>query len=217
MLELTLVQKIAVWTLPLLFAITLHEAAHGWVASLFGDQTAKLLGRLTVNPLKHIDPIGTILVPGVLLLMGGFVFGWAKPVPITPQNVRHPRWQMPMISLAGPLANFAMAIVWAAIAKWGMSGLAHYPWLGEPVFLMGEAGIQINILLGILNCLPIPPLDGGHALYYLLPGKMGWYIGRIEPYGFLILVVLLVIGVISFLIAPLYVFMLQWIHFLFAL
>lgn len=118
-MELTLVQKIAIWALPLLFAITLHEVAHGWVASFFGDKTAKLSGRLSFNPAKHIDPIGTILVPLLLLLLGNFVFGWAKPVPVNSRNVRNPRLDMPIISLAGPVANFVMALIWALVAKCG--------------------------------------------------------------------------------------------------
>lgn len=217
MAELTIVQKIAVYALPLLFAITLHEVAHGWVANLFGDRTAKLSGRLTINPLKHIDPIGTVLVPILLLIMGGVIFGWAKPVPVNPRNLSNPNRQMPIVSLAGPLANIIMACAWAGVAKLGYYLLDGNPWVAVPLILMGKIGISINIILGILNCLPIPPLDGGRALYYLLPGKLGWYVGRLEPYGFLILLILLATGLLSILIGPVINALFQWITFIFRL
>ncbi len=217
MIELTVVQKICVWALPLLFAITLHEVAHGFVAYLFGDHTAKLSGRLTINPLKHIDPIGTVLIPVLLLIFGGFIFGWAKPVPVNPRNLSNPRLQMPIISLAGPLSNVLMAFAWAGLAKVGYIAFPTNQWLGEPLIYMGEAGISINIVLAILNCLPIPPLDGGRALYYLLPGRIGWYFGQLERYGFLILVLLLATNILSMIIGPLAVGITNWIALLFGL
>jgi Zn-dependent protease len=215
--ELNVVQKITVWAIPLLFAITLHEVAHGWVANMFGDHTAKLSGRLTINPLKHIDIVGTVIVPIVLLVLGGFIFGWAKPVPVNPRNISRPRIEMPLISLAGPMSNFLMALFWAGIAKCGYLAMAGNPWLGEPLTLMGEAGISINIILAVLNCIPIPPLDGGRALSYLLPGRAGWLFGRIEPYGFFILILLIATGALSYVIGPLYVGLYTWIATLFGL
>lgn len=216
-MELTLIQKIAIWALPLLFAITLHEVAHGWVASFFGDKTAKLSGRLTINPIKHIDPVGTIIIPILLLIFSNFVFGWAKPVPVNVRNVRNPRVDMPIISLAGPLANFLMAFFWAGIAKCGYLVQANNPWFGTPMIYMGEAGISINVVLGILNCIPVPPLDGWHALSYLVSGRMSYHLARIEHYGFFILVILLASGALSYLITPPYIFMVRWISYLFGI
>lgn len=199
MIELSVVQKIAIWALPVLFAITGHEVAHGWVASLFGDQTARLSGRLTLNPLKHIDPIGTIAVPLILLIVSNFIFGWAKPVPVDARNLRNPRTDMVIVALAGPASNLLMALLWAAIAKLSMSLPA---WYGVPLVGMGMAGIQINIVLGVLNCLPIPPLDGGRALYNLLPGKLAWYFYHLERYGFFILLILMFTGILNYILFP---------------
>ena len=212
MIEFSLAQKIAIWALPVLFAIVGHEVAHGWVASFFGDQTARLSGRLTLNPLKHIDLMGTIIVPLMLLLFSNFIFGWAKPVPVDSRNLRHPRSQMVIVSLAGPVANLLMALFWAAIAKVGMT---VNPWVGVPLTYMGQAGVMINIVLGILNCLPIPPLDGGRALYHLLPPRMAWHFYRFEPYGFLVLLVLMFSGVLSYLISPPIFFLTNMIYSLF--
>lgn len=204
-MELTIIQKIAIWALPVLFAITLHEVAHGWVASKFGDHTARLAGRLTLNPLNHIDIMGTIVVPLLMLMVGGFIFGWAKPVPVDPRNMHHPRYNMAIVAAAGPLANLLMALFWAGIMKLGLS---LDVWFGVPLIYMGQAGMMINIVLGILNCLPIPPLDGGRVLMNLLPGRMGWNLHRLEPYGFLILVLLMMSGILSYVIGPI-VFMLM--------
>ncbi len=204
MIELSVAQKIAIWALPVLFAITGHEVAHGWVASLFGDQTARLSGRLTLNPLKHIDPIGTIAVPVVLLMVSNFIFGWAKPVPVDARNLRNPRTDMVFVALAGPAANLLMALLWAGIAKLSM-GLPL--WYGVPLVGMGMAGIQINIVLGVLNCLPIPPLDGGKALYNLLPGKMAWYFYHLERYGFFILLILMFTGILNYILLPPIIFL----------
>src|SRR5579872_911641 len=213
-MELTTIQKIAIWAIPVLFAITLHEVAHGWVASKFGDQTARLAGRLTINPLKHIDLMGTVIVPLLMLMMGGFIFGWAKPVPVDSRNMRHPRYNMVFVALAGPLSNFLMAIFWAGIVKIGLSLNA---WFGIPLIYMGQAGMMINIVLGVLNCLPIPPLDGGRALCNLLPGQWGWNLYRLEPYGFLIIVLLMLSGVLSHVIGPVIYMFMQWIAMLFNL
>lgn len=214
MIELTLSQKIAIWALPVLFAITVHEVAHGWVASKFGDQTARLAGRLTLNPLKHIDPLGTIVIPLVLLLFTNFIFGWAKPVPVDARNMRNPRRDMAITSLAGPVANLLMAIGWAAVAK---IGFYLNDWLGVPLIYMGLAGIEINIILGVLNCLPIPPLDGGRALYNILPGRLAWNFYKLEPYGFLILLLLMFTGVLSFILGPIVYFLITGIARMFGL
>ncbi len=204
-MELTTIQKVAIWALPVLFAITLHEVAHGWVASKFGDQTARLAGRLTINPIKHIDLMGTIIVPLLMLTLGGFIFGWAKPVPVDARNMHHPRYNMAVVAAAGPISNLLMALFWAGVAK---LGLYLNTWFGVPLLYMGQAGMMINIVLCILNCLPIPPLDGGRVLINLLPGRMAWSVSRMEPYGFLILVLLMMSGILSNVIAPVvFVFM----------
>lgn len=200
--DFSIVQKIIIWAIPVIFAITAHEVAHGWVALKLGDRTAQMLGRLTLNPIKHIDPIGTILIPAVLLMMGGFVFGWAKPVPVTYQNLRNPKTDMAWVALAGPMANLVMTIIWAFAAKIGFGLLQSDVALGEPMLLMGVAGVLINSMLMMLNLLPLPPLDGGRILVSLLPGPLSWQVSRIEPYGFFILVGLLYLGVISMLLLP---------------
>lgn len=205
-MELSLIQKITIWTLPVLFAITVHEVAHGWVASKFGDQTARLAGRLTLNPAKHIDLVGTIIIPLVLLVTSPFIFGWAKPVPVDARNLHKPRRDMVMVALAGPASNILMAIIWAFIAKG-----AEYtpPWFGVPVEAMGWAGIQINVMLAVLNCLPIPPLDGGRVLSNILPGRWAWYFYRFEPYGFFVLLLLMFTGLLSYIIVPPVIFLIQ--------
>jgi Zn-dependent protease len=200
MLDLSLVQKIAVWVVPVLLAITVHEVSHGWVASLLGDKTALMLGRLTLNPLKHVDPVGTILIPGMLLLLQtGFIFGYAKPVPVTWQNLRNPKRDMALVAVAGPASNLLMAIIWALLIRVGLllgdQGLA--------LIYMGIAGISINTILMVLNLLPLPPLDGGRVLTGLLPGPLAYRLSRIEPYGFFILIALLVTGLLGLILWPL--------------
>jgi Zn-dependent protease len=211
-MDLTLIQKAAIWALPVLFAITLHEVAHGWVASKFGDQTARLAGRLTINPLKHIDIMGTIVVPLLMLAFGGFIFGWAKPVPVDARNLHNPRYNMVIVALAGPVSNLLMAIFWALIEKLGLNLNA---WFGVPLIYMGQAGIIINLVLAVLNCLPIPPLDGGRVVANLLPGRMSWNMYRIEPYGFLILLLLMVSGILPTIISPIVYFLMSSINMLF--
>jgi len=200
MLELSLVQKIAIWVVPVVLGITVHEVAHGWIASRLGDKTAMMMGRLTLNPLKHIDPMGTILIPTLLLLMNaGFIFGYAKPVPITWQNLGKPKRDMALVAVAGPLSNLLMAGGWALLIRVA-------PMLGESgtaLAYMGVAGITINTILMILNLLPLPPLDGGRVMTGLLPGPWAYQFSRIEPYGFFILIGLLVTGVLGLILWPL--------------
>ena len=203
MADFSLIQKIIVWALPVLFAITAHEVAHGWVALKLGDRTAQMMGRLTLNPIKHIDPIGTLLVPGLLLTFGGFIFGWAKPVPVTYQNLRNPKSDMAWVALAGPMSNLLMALIWALVAKIALVVLQSGVSLGEPMLYMGIAGVLINTMLMVLNLLPLPPLDGGRILVSVLPGPLAWQVGRLEPYGFFILLALLYFGILSLVLWPL--------------
>ena len=188
-----------IFILILLLAIVLHEYAHGWAASKLGDKTAKMLGRLTLNPLKHVDPVGTILIPGMLFLLStGFIFDYAKPVPITWKNLRHPKRDMAIVAAAGPIANFLMAFAWALLVRAGLvmgeTGIA--------LVYMGVAGIFINTVLMVLNLLPLPPLDGGRVMTSLLPGPLAYRFSRIEPYGFIILIVLLITGVLGKILLP---------------
>lgn len=200
MIEMTVMQKIAIWTLPVLMAITLHEAAHGWVASKLGDKTALMLGRVTLNPFKHIDPIGTVLVPILLLVLGGFVFGWAKAVPISPRNFNNPVRDMAWVAVAGPLSNLLMAIGWALIAKFGyMLSVNGSDAMGVGQFLAysGMAGVAINLVLMVLNLIPIPPLDGSRVLTAFLPKPLAFRFNQLEPYGLFILLGLLLLGVLG--------------------
>ncbi len=202
--ELSVLQRVAVWAMPVILAITVHEVAHGWVALKLGDSTAKMLGRLTLNPVKHIDPIGTLLVPGLLLVMGGFIFGWAKPVPVTWENLRNPKRDMALVALAGPMSNLLMALIWAAILKIGLllaiAGNAET--VALPLVYMGGAGITINLILMVLNLLPMPPLDGGRIVASLLPDRLSWQFNRLERWGFVILLGLMVMGVLGKLLWP---------------
>jgi Zn-dependent protease len=197
-------QLLSVWVLPLLFAITLHEVAHGWTARYFGDTTAEQVGRLSLNPLKHIDPIGTVLVPAVLLLLGGFVFGWAKPVPIDVHRLHNPKRDMAVVALAGPMANLAMALGWALAAKAGLMLHGQLDWVALPLIYMGQAGIAINLVLMILNLIPLPPLDGGRVLAGVLPDNLSLALGRVEPYGMFILLGLLAVGWLGRMLSPPY-------------
>jgi Zn-dependent protease len=202
MLELSLFQKIIISIIPVLFAITVHEVAHGWVADKLGDPTARMMGRLTLNPIKHIDPIGTILVPGILLMLGGFIFGWAKPVPITWQNLRHPRRDVALVSIAGPLANLVMAIFWSIMFKVALSLNPQPINLAFALLTMSQIGVIINVILMVLNLIPIPPLDGSRVVASFLPRKMQYQYDRIEPYGFFILLILLATGLLTLIMGP---------------
>ena len=196
------IQTIAVYALPVLFAITLHEAAHAYVAKYFGDSTAYSLGRMSLNPIKHIDPFGTILLPLVLAFIpGAFVFGYAKPVPIDFGNLRKPKRDMAWVALAGPAANFLMAILWAVLFVLLSSSSSN-----ETLFVflrkMGDAGVRTNLLFFAFNLLPLPPLDGGRILTSMLPHKYAYKLAQIEPYGFFILLLLLYLHVLEFWVGP---------------
>jgi len=199
-----IIQTLTLYALPVVFAITLHEAAHGYVARLFGDPTATQLGRVTLNPIKHVDPVGTIAVPiGILLmskLVGGpfLLFGWAKPVPVDFGRLRRPKRDMLWVALAGPAANLFMAILWGiSLRLLFESGDRGSFW-----FQMAQVGIQINLTLMALNLLPILPLDGGRVLFSLLPNQLAWQFGRIEPFGLWIVIALLATGMLGTLITP---------------
>ena len=200
--DYTLIQKIALYALPALFAITLHEAAHGYAALRFGDRTAQMLGRLTLNPLKHIDPIGTVVVPLVLLFSGSpALFGWAKPVPIGVRNLKNPRKDMVWVAAAGPASNLAMALAWAIVLKLTVAGLVPQG-LALPLASMAYFGVTINAVLAVFNMLPIPPLDGGRVLAGLVPASLSDALNRIEPYGMFIAFGLLLLGVLWTVVGP---------------
>jgi Zn-dependent protease len=192
---------IVLWAVPVVFAITLHEAAHGYVARRFGDRTAEMLGRITLNPLRHIDPVGTVLVPAMLYLTAGpqFVFGWAKPVPVNFGNLRHPKRDMLWVAAAGPLANFAMAFLWTVVLRLALGDVSA---AGQGIALMARIGISVNLVLMALNLLPIPPLDGGRIAVSLLPGRLSAAYARAEPFGLLVIVVLMFTPMLGTLIRP---------------
>lgn len=204
-MELSLPQLIAVYAIPVILAITLHEAAHAFVAARLGDRTAESQGRVTLNPLRHIDPVGTLLVPALILLAsktlggGGLLFGWAKPVPIVASNLRSPRRDMGIVAAAGPGANVAMAIGWALALKL----MIVFGSDGEFFPRMAIAGIFVNLALAVLNLMPVPPLDGGRIVTSLLPYRLALPFSRLEPYGLFILVALLATGALGAVIAPL--------------
>lgn len=217
-------QKFVLWAIPVLFAITLHEVAHGWVASKFGDKTAKMMGRLTLNPINHIDLVGTIIVPAIfiaiiLVTKVGFIFGWAKPVPVTRQNLRNPKRDMAFVAVAGPAANLLMALFWACIMKIGFLISHGDPQAGLDWVLieMGQAGILVNLVLMLLNIIPIPPLDGSRIVSSFLPNKADYYYSRLEPFGFILLVILLWLGILNQLLLPCLFFCFKLISQLFGL
>ncbi|MDQ2994907.1 MAG: site-2 protease family protein [Pseudomonadota bacterium] len=201
--NLSTAQTFAIWVIPVLLAITLHEVAHGWVASKLGDQTAKILGRLTANPIKHIDLVGTIIVPGILLLThAGFVFGWAKPVPVNYFNLKNPRRDMAFVAAAGPVSNLLMALFWAGAAKLGMILTQADSSFGLWLVYTGQAGVMINIWLMVLNFIPIPPLDGSRIVASLLPRDAANAYSLIEPYGFFILFAMILTNVLQMILLP---------------
>jgi Zn-dependent protease len=205
-MEMNVVQVIAIYAIPVILAITLHEASHGYVAMRFGDMTAYAAGRVSLNPIRHIDPVGTVIFPLALLAIaklfggGGILFGWAKPVPVNYANLRHPKRDMLWVAAAGPLSNLAMALVWALALKVGISAQGVY--FALPLALMGAAGVFINVIIMVLNLLPLPPLDGGRILVSLLPQRLADGVSRVEPYGFVVLIVLLFTGVLGFVLWP---------------
>ncbi len=205
--ELSLMQRIVVWVLPVVFAITVHEVAHGWIAKKYGDNTASLLGRLTLNPIKHVDLVGTIILPGILLMTGtGFIFGWAKPVPVDPRNFKNPLRDMALVALAGPVSNLLMAVGWALIARMGVTIGTQTEAISLPLIYTGIAGISINLALAMINLLPIPPLDGSRILTGILPHRLAWQYNRLERYGFIILLVLLYTNALGAILAyPMFV------------
>jgi Zn-dependent protease len=207
---------IAVWAAPVLFAITLHEAAHGWVANKLGDPTAKKLGRITINPIKHIDPMGTVVVPLFLAMVSPFVLGWAKPVPVEPRYFKSPLLDMALVAVAGPVSNFFMACFWAMFILLAQLSLEHSPLL---VFLaeMGEKGIIINIVLMVLNLLPIPPLDGGRVVAGILPMNLAMPFMQLERFGMIIILLLLVSGILGKIMWPFVLYFVNIIGFIFGL
>ncbi|MDR3503571.1 MAG: site-2 protease family protein [Legionella sp.] len=203
--EFTLIQQVCIWALPVLLAITLHEAAHAYVANLCGDTTAKMFGRLSLNPIRHIDLVGTILIPilvGVLTSFQ-FVIGYAKPVPINWGRFRHPRRDMILVTLAGPFSNIFMAFLWAGAFK--IATHLHPETSMPALFLLmsARAGMIINLVLAALNLLPLPPLDGSRVVSSLLPPRQAMVYAQIEPYGFFILIILMFTGILNYIMTPL--------------
>jgi Zn-dependent protease len=205
-MEFNLVQTIAIYALPVIFAITLHEAAHGYVARHFGDKTAYMLGRVSLNPMRHIDMVGTIAVPLLILVVSklfggpGILFGWAKPVPVNFHALRHPKRDMLWVAAAGPAANLVMALGWALLMK--TAQFLPVSAFSLPMHLMAEAGITVNIVLMVLNLLPILPLDGGRIAVSLLPDRLALGYARLEPFGFPILLLLIFTNVLGFIMLP---------------
>ena len=196
-----LIQTVAIGAIPVLFAITIHEAAHGYVARHFGDMTADKAGRISLNPLHHIDPFGTVLLPLLTLWMGGILFGWAKPVPVNFAAPRHPKKDMLWVAIAGPCSNLVMALGWALMYRIGMMFPENY--FAGPLLGMSQIGIQINVVLMVLNLLPLPPLDGGRVAVSLLPHRQAFLLAKVEPYGMFILIFLAVTPVLSLILLPL--------------
>ncbi len=198
------IQTLLIYAIPVLFAITVHETAHGWVASLLGDHSARMMGRITLNPIKHIDPVGTILVPAFLYFTSGFIFGWAKPVPVNFSALRSPRQDMLWVAIAGPISNFLMAALWLGVIFIAINTGSQF------LVDMAQVGIQINLLLAVLNLLPLPPLDGGRVLSSLLPPRLSYQYDQLEPYGLYILLGLLFLGIFQTVILPIVKLIQQW-------
>lgn len=197
-MEHTKIQLIAAAILPILFAITLHEVAHGWVADKRGDHTARMMGRLTLNPIKHIDLFGTIILPILFFVTTGFMFGWAKPVPVNSRNLKNPRLDMALVAIAGPISNIIMALFWGGVAKLGLS--LNLP-ISEALITMGQIGIMVNLVLALLNLIPIPPLDGSRVVSSCLPPRMSYMYDKIERFGFIILIILLLTGALNIILS----------------
>lgn len=210
-----LIQTIAIAAIPILFAITLHEAAHGYVARHFGDMTAFKEGRISLNPARHIDPVGTIILPLLTLWMGGILFGWAKPVPVNFAALRRPKQDMLWVAFAGPAANLFMALLWALLAK--LTGMLPENYFAEPLLEMAQIGVKINIVLMVLNLLPLPPLDGGRMAVSLLPHRLAALLARIEPYGMFILIFMAISPALGWVLGPPVTGFIQLIHSIFGL
>jgi Zn-dependent protease len=204
---LSIIQTISVWTIPVVLAITLHEAAHAYAAHRLGDSTAKMMGRLSLNPIRHIDLIGTIVVPILVGIFSHFqfIFGWAKPVPINYNQLKQPRRDMALVAAAGPLSNLAMAFFWASMFKIGLMLNPETSMVALFLALSGQAGILINLILAFLNLIPIPPLDGSRVATGFLPPHLATQYLKIEPYGFIIILALLATNILSFILSPLIV------------
>jgi len=201
MMTLTTIQQIAIWVLPIVFAITVHESAHAYTAYYFGDNTAKLQGRLSLNPIKHIDWVGTVMVPAIMVIFTGFAFGWAKPVPINFRNLKKPKSNMIWIAFAGPFSNLIMGLLWAIILRMALvSNIEHTAILF--VIFTAVAGIMINTILMVLNLLPLPPLDGSRILSGLLPARLAIAYNKLEPYGFFIIIGLMALGLLGIILNP---------------
>jgi len=200
--SLVFIQHLAIWTIPVLYAITMHEAAHGYVAMLLGDKTAYMLGRVSLNPFKHIDPVGTVAIPLLLVFLGGFIFGWAKPVPVNEHSFKHPKRDLAIVAMAGPLSNLLMAILWALVIKFSFflrdAGYAEAAILHS----VGSAGIIANVVLGMFNLLPIPPLDGSKVVYSLISRRLYFFYSKLESVGFIILLGLIVTGLLNDILGP---------------
>ncbi|HEX7455131.1 MAG TPA: site-2 protease family protein [Gallionella sp.] len=196
-----LIQTVTIAAIPILFAITLHEAAHGYVARHFGDMTAYQQGRISLNPMRHIDPVGTVLLPLLTLVLGGVLFGWAKPVPVNFSALRNPKKDMFWVAIAGPASNLVMALGWALLFKISSSFPENY--FAEPLMGMAVIGIKINVVLLVLNLLPLPPLDGGRVAVSLLPHRQAYQLSRIEPYGMFILIFMAITPVLGWVLFPL--------------
>ena len=199
-----LILKIVISAIPIVLAITVHEASHGYAAKYFGDLTAERMGRISLNPFRHIDLIGTILLPALTLIVGGILFGWAKPVPVNFNNLRNPKKDMLWVAAAGPASNLIMAIAWGILLGFVKRGIdaGDFPSAAYMFIEMAYVGITINIVLMVLNLLPMPPLDGGRIAVSLLPNHLGMQLSRLEQYGFIILIVLMFMGILGKILSP---------------
>lgn len=202
MFDLPVVYQVLIWALPVLFAITLHEVGHGWAALQLGDSTAKDMGRLSLNPIKHVDPMGTVVIPLVTFFLSGFVFGWAKPVPVNWNKLKNTKRDIALVALAGPAANLIMVVFWLMVIQFIVLTVSEASFTVDLMIYMAKAGIAINVLLMIVNLFPLPPLDGSRVVFSFLPSSLAYRYAKLEPYGLIILVVLLATGIFFSLLGP---------------